>query len=41
MVGSHGLGWVRCLLLDSVSEEVVHHTSCPVLVVHGDESVSP
>jgi len=33
VVGSRGLGGVRRALMGSVSESVVRHASCPVLVV--------
>ena len=35
VVGSRGLGPVKRLLVGSVSEGVVHHAKCPVLVVRG------
>jgi nucleotide-binding universal stress UspA family protein len=41
VVGSRGLGPVRRLVMGSVSEGVVHHASCPVLVVRGGEEAWP
>jgi nucleotide-binding universal stress UspA family protein len=32
IVGSHGLGGIKVLLLGSVSREVVNHAPCPVVV---------
>lgn len=43
VIGSRGLGGVRRALLGSVSESVVRHAHCPVLVVrqrHTHESVA-
>jgi len=33
IMGSHGLGGFERMLLGSVSERVVHHAHCPVLIV--------
>jgi nucleotide-binding universal stress UspA family protein len=33
VVGSHGSGFVKRVLVGSVSGHVVHHAACPVLVV--------
>jgi nucleotide-binding universal stress UspA family protein len=41
IVGRRGLGGVKRLLIGSVSEGVVHHARCPVLVVCGDGNVWP
>ncbi len=36
VVGSHGRGALKRLVSGSVSEHVVHHSPCPVLVVRHD-----
>jgi nucleotide-binding universal stress UspA family protein len=42
VMGSRGLGGVKRILMGSVSEGVIHHTRCPVLVVRpGEESWPP
>lgn len=33
VVGSHGAGWIKRLVVGSVSSYVVNHSPCPVLVV--------
>ena len=33
VIGSHGSGFVKRMLLGSVSHHVMHHAPCPVLVV--------
>src|SRR5215204_6207088 len=37
VIGSRGMGSVGRLLVGSVSEGVVHHAPCPVLVVRGGQ----
>ncbi|HET7478825.1 MAG TPA: universal stress protein [Rubrobacteraceae bacterium] len=41
VVGSRGMGPIRRVLTGSVSEGVVHHAGCPVLVVRGGEGGWP
>ena len=41
MVGSRGHGGFVGMLLGSVSAALAEHSSCPVLVVHGDRSPLP
>ena len=40
VVGSRGLGGVRRALMGSVSDSVVRHAHCPVLVVRRTENRS-
>jgi nucleotide-binding universal stress UspA family protein len=41
VVGRRGLGGVKRFLMGSVSEGVIHHARCPVLVVCGDGDIWP
>jgi nucleotide-binding universal stress UspA family protein len=38
VVGSHGRTGIKRLFLGSVSEHVVRHAHCPVLVIHSEET---
>ena len=37
VVGSHGRGWFKRVVIGSISEYVVHHSAIPVLVCRHDE----
>ncbi len=39
VVGSHGSGFVKRVLLGSVSQHLLHHAPCPVLVVRSHDRV--
>jgi nucleotide-binding universal stress UspA family protein len=41
LIGSRGLGPVGRIALGSVSEAVIHHSRCPVLVLRGGEDAWP
>jgi nucleotide-binding universal stress UspA family protein len=38
VVGSHGSGFVKRVLMGSVSQHLLHHAPCPVLVVRSTHS---
>jgi nucleotide-binding universal stress UspA family protein len=37
VMGSRGLGCIRRALMGSVSDSIVHHAHCPVLVVRPEK----
>ena len=37
VVGTHGHGWFKRVLMGSVSTHVLNHASCPVLVIRTDD----
>lgn len=39
VIGSHGHGWLQRVFLGSVSQHVVNHAPCPVLVMRLEEQV--
>ena len=41
VLGSRGLGLIGRILLGSVSEGIIHHARCPVLVIRGGEGAWP
>ena len=42
VVGSHGRGWFKRVVIGSISEYVLHHSTIPVLVCrHDDSSEAP
>src|SRR3712207_6305256 len=41
VLGSRGLGLVQRVLVGSVSEGVIHHARCPVLVIRGGDEAWP
>jgi len=36
VVGSHGKGWFKRVVIGSISEYVVHHSHIPVLVIRNE-----
>ena len=41
VIGAHGWGSVKRLMFGSVSNSVLHHAPCPVLIVRGDPGEAP
>lgn len=37
VLGSHGHGWLQRVLIGSVSQHVLHHAPCPVLIMRLEE----
>lgn len=37
VIGSHGHGWLQRVLIGSVSNHVLHHAPCPVLVIRDQD----
>ena len=37
LIGTHGHGWFKRVLMGSVSTHVLHHAPCPVLVIRTDD----
>ncbi len=38
VIGSHGKGWLQRVLIGSVSNHVLHHAPCPVLVMRLEDT---
>lgn len=41
VIGSHGHGWLRRVFLGSVSQHVLHHSPCPVLIIRHRDQAGP
>ena len=41
VVGTHGHGWLKRVLIGSVSTHVLHHVACPVLVIRTEHTGKP
>ena len=41
VIGSHGSGFLKRMLMGSVSHHVLHHAPCPVLVLREQEPAEP